>query len=90
MRSEYAIVLYSDEKTNAMLQDLIDKIAEAIGNSYMIDNRIPPHITLATKPDPEQLQTAFSLTVPNAFVGRTEKIAPVKCNPYRETDCYFF
>lgn len=168
MRSEYAIVLYFDDKTNAILQDLIDKIAEATGNSYMTDNRIPPHITigdlfgeqkpdisklakeiksaeitfdsigcfepyvfyiapkmngylkscnitsdeyikasgheenelyspdnwqphitLATKLNSEQLQRAFSLTVPTAFVGRTEEIALVKCNPYREIDRYF-
>lgn len=168
MRSEYAIVLYFDDRTNAILQNMIDEIAKVTGNGYMIDNRIPPHITvgdlfaeeepdisdlaekikggeiafsgcgcfepyvfyivpemsgylkgcniassehiknteyeenrlyspnnwkphitLATKLDPEQLNKAFSLIDPIPFSGRTERIALVRCNPYREKKCYF-
>lgn len=167
MRSEYAIVLYFDDRTNARIQNMIDKIAEATGNSYMTDNRIPPHITvgdlfaeekpdisnlaeiikggeirfdglgcfepyvfyiepeisdylkscntaldeyisdteheenklyspsnwqphitLATKLDPEQLKRAFSLIELTPFTGRAEKLALAKCDPYREIECY--
>jgi len=44
---EYAIVLYFDEDTEAKLNNLIEELACDKTNTYMIDNRIPPHITLS-------------------------------------------
>ena len=42
----YLITAYFDDKTNSILQRHIDVIAEATGNTYMMDNHVPPHMTL--------------------------------------------
>ena len=42
----YLISIYFDEKTNKILQRYIDRIAEKSGNSFMIENKVPPHIIL--------------------------------------------
>jgi 2'-5' RNA ligase len=44
---EYAITLYFDEKTEEIINSLIKKIANKTGNKYMVDNKIPPHITIS-------------------------------------------
>jgi len=44
---EYAVVLYFDEKIEEKIKSLIRKIANKTGNKYMVDNKIPPHITIS-------------------------------------------
>lgn len=44
----YLISVYFDEKTNQTLQRYINQIAEKTGNTFMTDNRVPPHMTLAS------------------------------------------
>ena len=44
---EYAIALYFDEKTEEIINSLIKKISNKTGNKYMVDNKIPPHITIS-------------------------------------------
>ena len=43
----YLISIYFDKQTNKTLQWYIDKIAEKTGNHFMIENRVPPHMTIA-------------------------------------------
>lgn len=43
----YLISIYFDEKTSASLEKLIKRVAEAAGNTFMLDNQVPPHITVA-------------------------------------------
>ena len=42
----YHISLYFDEETTAHMHRLIEKVAQATGNKYMLDAKVPPHITL--------------------------------------------
>lgn len=42
----YHISLYFDEKTTAHMHKLIEKVAQATGNDYMLEVKVPPHITL--------------------------------------------
>ncbi len=42
----YLISVYFDEKTDAKLQNSIDKVAQKTGNTFMLDNHVPPHITV--------------------------------------------
>lgn len=42
----YHISLYFDEKTTARMHKLIEKVAQATGNKYMLEAKVPPHITL--------------------------------------------
>lgn len=43
----YLISIYFDEKTNNTIQKLIDKVAKETGNTFMIDGKVPPHITIS-------------------------------------------
>lgn len=43
----YLISIYFDKQTNKTMQWYIDKIAEKTNNHFMIENRVPPHMTIA-------------------------------------------
>ena len=43
----YLISIYFDKRTEKRLQKMIDQVAWITGNSFMIDHRVPPHITVA-------------------------------------------
>lgn len=43
----YLISIYFDENTEKRLQGLIKSVANATGNTFMLDNNVPPHITVA-------------------------------------------
>ena len=43
----YLISIYFDEKTNKRIQQYIDKVAEKTGNTFMLDGKVPPHITIS-------------------------------------------
>lgn len=43
----YLITAYFDDTTNKILQKYIDKIAEDTGNNFMIENHVPPHLTIS-------------------------------------------
>ena len=43
----YLVSIYFDDQTNQQLQKLIHRVAEKTGNTFMLDNHVPPHITVA-------------------------------------------
>ncbi len=43
----YLVSLYFDNKSESKIQGIINKVAEKSGNNFMIDNNVPPHITIA-------------------------------------------
>ena len=43
----YLVSIYFDEKTEQKIRGYIEKIAEKTGNGFMVDNHVPPHITVA-------------------------------------------
>lgn len=43
----YLISIYFDENTEKRLQSFIKSVANATGNTFMLDNHVPPHITVA-------------------------------------------
>lgn len=43
----YLLSIYFDEKTNKTIQTLIDKVAGKTGNDFMIEGKVPPHITVS-------------------------------------------
>lgn len=43
----YLISIYFDEQSSANLKKLIKRVADATGNTFMLDNQVPPHITVA-------------------------------------------
>ena len=42
----YLISIYFDKCTNDKVQSLVNQIASVTGNTFIVDNKIPPHITL--------------------------------------------
>lgn len=44
----YLISIYFDKKTEDRLHLLMQHVAEATGNQFMLDNQVPPHITVAS------------------------------------------
>lgn len=43
----YSISIYFDDKTNKMIQNYINRVAEKTGNRFMVDGEVPPHITIS-------------------------------------------
>ena len=43
----YLISIYFDKKTEIRIQSYINDVANVSGNSFMIDNHVPPHITVS-------------------------------------------
>ena len=42
----YLVSLYFDDKTTIKIQNFINKVSEKSRNKFMIDNNVPPHITI--------------------------------------------
>lgn len=65
----YLISLYFDPKTNRRIQEHINDVAGCSGNTYMLDKKIPPHITL----------TAFESKVrEEELTGNLDKILTIQ------------
>lgn len=43
----YLVSLYFDERSSQILQRYINQIAEKTGNTFMTENCVPPHMTIA-------------------------------------------
>ena len=46
-RVMYLISIYFDRQTNQTLQRYINQIAEKTGNTFMIEHKVPPHMTIS-------------------------------------------
>lgn len=44
----YLISVYFDKKTENRIQSYINDVASKCGNMFMIDNQVPPHITISS------------------------------------------
>lgn len=56
----YLISVYFDEQTDKKIRSLINHVAEKTGNRFMLDNHVPPHITVAaieTRHEEEAIET---------------------------------
>lgn len=43
----YLISLYFDKKSENQIQSYINDVAKQCGNTFMVDNNVPPHITIS-------------------------------------------
>ena len=60
----YLVSLYFDDKTDKIIRKYIKKIASESKNTYMIDNSVPPHITLS----------AFETQMENVVIEQIEQL----------------
>lgn len=44
----YLVSLYFDDKASVRIESFINKVSEKSGNTFMTDNNVPPHITIAS------------------------------------------
>ena len=42
----YLISVYFDDKSNKIISNYINKIAQKTENTFMTDNHVPPHLTI--------------------------------------------
>ncbi len=42
----YLVSIYFDDKTSKWIQGYINNVASKTGNGFMVDNNVPPHITI--------------------------------------------
>lgn len=74
---KYLVSLYFDDKTNQQILRHMVAVAEATGNDYMLEHKVPPHITISSfEVDAEansdivgQLVKAFGEVFQNASAG---------------------
>ena len=80
----YLITVYFDQKTNQILQRYINKIAEKTGNTYMTDNHVPPHMTVAAieAKSAEVLQPAFNVLRGKIQQGTVSFVSVGQLLPY--------
>lgn len=45
---KYLVSLYFDDKTNQQILRHMVAVAEATGNDYMLEHKVPPHITISS------------------------------------------
>lgn len=43
----YLVSIYFDESTEKKLKSCMKKVAKTTGNTFLLDNQVPPHITVA-------------------------------------------
>ena len=69
----YAVTLYFDDETSGKIRSLTKKLSEVTENNYMIQNDVPPHLTLGmfhvAEADAEKLKTLFSEFVEKVCAG---------------------
>lgn len=63
----YLLSLYFDKETEGLLQKHIERVAVKTGNLYMLDNRIPPHITIASCRDIQE----------NKFIAEMDRLSEI-------------
>ena len=71
---KYAIVLYFNKTMEEKIKSLIYKIANETGNKYMVDNDIPPHITISLFKYDEEIDTIINIIENNISKFNKNKI----------------
>lgn len=80
----YLISIYFDEKTNKILNNHIRKIALKTGNTFMIDNNVPPHITISSieAKSVDVLRDAFDDMAVSIKKGKLQIVSVGQLLPY--------
>ena len=67
----YLVSIYFDEHTNKVLNRYIKGISECTGNTFMIDNNVPGHITVLSieAPSKDVLMEKFDAASKNVASG---------------------
>lgn len=80
----YLISAYFDDETNNRIQQYINQVAKKTGNTYMLDGKVPPHITISSfeTKDIEQLIPLLKRTVSRLQQGSIQWASVSAFLPY--------
>lgn len=80
----YLISIYFDKQTNKTMQRYIDKIAEKTNNHFMIENHVPPHMTIAAieARNVNVLKPAFETLNGKLYSGSMKVVSVGQLFPY--------
>jgi len=80
----YLISAYFDEKSNKIIQELINRIAEATGNAFMTEHKVPPHMTVSSieARNGEVLLPAFESLKGRLYTGEIQFVSIGQLLPY--------
>lgn len=86
----YLISVYFDDKSNKIIFNYINKIAQKTGNTFMTDNHVPPHLTIMSVEAREEKkltevmeQLERSLTKGRSSWSRSECYCRMYCMRHR-------
>ena len=67
----YLITVYFDEQSNKTIQRYMNKVAEYTGNHFMIDNTVPPHLTVLSfqSNDQQDVINRLKKSINSLFTG---------------------
>jgi 2'-5' RNA ligase len=68
----YLVSLYFDEKTEERIQVLINQVAEKTGNTFMVDGKVPPHMTVCEFSTKEEEKAIECLKKAVSFLRQME------------------
>lgn len=73
----YLVSLYFDELTENTIARLMKSVATKCGNNYMFDKNIPPHLTIASVDEGQEIQIveALETCVANWQQGKIDFVA---------------
>jgi 2'-5' RNA ligase len=71
---EYAVVLCFNKTVEDKINSLIHQIANETGNKYMVDNNIPPHVTISLFKYDEDIDTIIKIVENNISKFNKNKI----------------
>lgn len=73
----YLVSIYFDEKTNERLKSYIEQVAKKTGNTFMIDGKVPPHITVGAFETKNEIQAKAVLeeTLANRKQGKVQLVS---------------
>lgn len=80
----YLISVYFDDTTNKNLYSLIKRVAKESGNTFMPDNKVPPHMTIAAleAKNHDEIRPYFESLKGNISSGKIEIVSTGQLFPY--------
>ena len=80
----YLISVYFDGKSNKTLQRYINSIAERTGNTFMVENNVPPHLTISSieARSVEVIRPAFESLEGTLQAGKIQFVSIGQLLPY--------
>lgn len=80
----YLVSIYFDQKTNKRIQQYMNKVAEQTGNTFMLDGKVPPHITISAfeSQNEEMAIEKMECVVKNLMYGKLQWVSVGQFFPY--------